>query len=84
MKPQDKVTQLRGIGPKKAEALIRLGIETLEDLVFFLPRDYEDRRHMVSICDIIEDRQSVVKAKVTLIVKDRYRYGKKQMLKLLV
>lgn len=37
MKPQDKVTQLRGIGPKKAEALIRLGIETLEDLVFSCP-----------------------------------------------
>ena len=37
MKLQESVTSLRGVGPKKAEALARLGIETLEDLILFFP-----------------------------------------------
>ena len=85
MKPEDKVTQLKGIGPKKAEALQKLNIRTIEDLMFFMPRDYEDRRNKVKICDIRQDIPVIVKAEVLLVVKDRYsRYGKKQLLKLLV
>lgn len=38
------VTILEGIGPKKAQALSKLGIFTLEDIFFFMPRRYEDRR----------------------------------------
>lgn len=84
MKLNDRVTELKGVGPKKAEALEKLNIKTLEDMIFFLPRDYEDRRSRINICDIKEDRAAVIKAKVTLAVKDRYRYGRKQLLKLLV
>ena len=84
MKPEDKVTELKGIGPKKAEALEKLNIKTLEDMIFFLPRDYEDRRNRIKIRDVREDRNVVIKAKVTLIVKDRYKYGRRQLLKLLV
>ena len=49
MKLQDSITTIKGIGPKKAEAFARIGIETIEDLIFTLPRIYEDR-----------DRKSVV------------------------
>jgi len=35
---------LKGVGPKKAELFGRLGIETLEDLLFYFPRAWEDRR----------------------------------------
>ena len=37
---------LHGVGEKRAEALIRLGIPTIRDLLFFFPRRYEDRRHL--------------------------------------
>ncbi|MBQ6418279.1 MAG: ATP-dependent DNA helicase RecG [Synergistaceae bacterium] len=37
-------TVLSGVGPKKAEALGKLGVFTLEDLIFLMPRRYEDRR----------------------------------------
>ena len=40
---------LEGIGPKKAEALSKLGIFTLEDLLYFLPKRYEDRRTITRI-----------------------------------
>ena len=84
MQLNDKVTLLKGIGPKKSEALEKLNINTLEDLIFFLPRDYEDRRNQIKIHDIKDDAADAVKAEVKLIVNERYKYGRKQLLTLLV
>lgn len=84
MKLDDKITALKGIGVKKAEALEHLGIRTLEDMIFFLPRTYEDRRNKVKICDIKEDSYVTVQAKISTSVKDRHGYGRKQLLRLLV
>lgn len=81
---RESVTSLKGVGPKKAEALKKLGISTMEDLVFFLPRSYEDRRNRADISDAAEDQNSVVTGEVKLVVNDRYRGGRKQMLRLLV
>ena len=81
---RDKVTELKGIGPKKCEALEKLNIHTLEDLILFFPRDYEDRRNKVKIGDLREDMPAVIKGKVERAVSDRYKYGRKQLLKLLV
>jgi ATP-dependent DNA helicase RecG len=36
------VTVLPGVGPKHAKTLERLGLETLEDLLYFFPRRYDD------------------------------------------
>src|SRR3982751_5831168 len=36
------VTYLKGVGPARAEALRRLGIITARDLLFHIPRRYED------------------------------------------
>jgi ATP-dependent DNA helicase RecG len=38
-----------GVGPRIAAALARKEIHTVEDLLFFLPRSYEDRRWLVPI-----------------------------------
>jgi ATP-dependent DNA helicase RecG len=40
---------LKGIGPKRAEGLERLGLKTIEDLLYHLPFRYEDRRLIKSI-----------------------------------
>ena len=48
---KEKVGSLKGIGPKKEEALKNAGIETLEDLVYFFPRSYEDRRTVSTLRD---------------------------------
>jgi ATP-dependent DNA helicase RecG len=36
------VTELHGIGPKRSERLARLGIQTVRDMLTFLPRRYDD------------------------------------------
>jgi ATP-dependent DNA helicase RecG len=36
------VTVIRGVGPKQAEHMKRLGLNTIEDLLYFFPRRYDD------------------------------------------
>ena len=44
-----EVSELKGIGPKKARAFRDAGIVTLSDLMEFFPRRYEDRRTVTPI-----------------------------------
>ncbi len=50
---EDNVTLIRGVGEAKSQMLQRLGITTVEDLVYFFPRRYEDRRQIVEIKDLV-------------------------------
>jgi ATP-dependent DNA helicase RecG len=43
------VTALRGVGPKRAERLARLGLSTIRDMLYFLPRRYDDYSRLKSI-----------------------------------
>ena len=44
MKLTDPVSTIKGIGPKKEKALAATGINTLQDIIYFFPRSYEDKR----------------------------------------
>lgn len=46
------IQDVRGIGPKTAEVLHKAGIFTLRDLVYHLPRDYEDFQQAQHIADL--------------------------------
>lgn len=41
------LTRLKGVGPRIAERLAALGIETVQDVLFHLPYRYEDRTRIV-------------------------------------
>jgi len=43
------IDTIRGIGPKQSELLGKLGINTIEDLLFFLPRRYDDYTRLLPI-----------------------------------
>ena len=49
---ESSVKELKGIGPAKEKALRDAGIETLEDLAYFFPRGYEDRRTLRNIREL--------------------------------
>lgn len=49
------IRTLPGIGPKKAQLFAKLGIETLEALLRFYPRDYEDRTRILPIASLEAD-----------------------------
>ena len=42
----DSIQRVRGVGPKRAETFARLGIRTIGDALFFLPRKYVDRSRL--------------------------------------
>ena len=62
---QMPITQLPGIGPKRADAFGRLGIFTLKDLLTHYPRGYEDRTLYKKIIELAHDETVCIKAVVT-------------------
>jgi ATP-dependent DNA helicase RecG len=43
---------LKGVGPRRAESLARLGVRTARDLLFHVPRRYEDASTVTRISDV--------------------------------
>lgn len=58
------IEYLKGVGPKRAELLRRLGIYTMRDLLYFRPRDYEQRPAPVPIAAAEEGEPAVLCGKV--------------------
>lgn len=48
----DSVKYIKGVGPKKAEALGKLGINTVYDLLTYYPRTYEDQSVVTPIAEL--------------------------------
>lgn len=46
------VRYIKGVGPQKAELFSKLGLDTINDLFYYLPRRYEDRGTISKIEDI--------------------------------
>lgn len=51
------IQYLKGIGPKRAYRLRRLGIETVRDLIYFIPRDYDDRTSYKTLMESQKERR---------------------------
>jgi ATP-dependent DNA helicase RecG len=47
------VQYVKGVGPARAKILKRLGIETLEAMLFYFPWRYEDRKNLKKISDLV-------------------------------
>ncbi len=61
------VTALRGVGPALATALAeRLGLRTVQDVLFHLPLRYEDRTRVVPIGTLRSGDRAVVEGEVQL------------------
>ena len=58
------VQYLRGVGPHRAEMLGGLGLATLQDLLFFLPRDMLDLTQVSSVRDLKEGELFTVRGRV--------------------
>ena len=57
------IQEVKGIGPKTADVLHKAGIFTLRDLVYHLPRDYENFQQAQNIAEL-KPGKVTVKAKV--------------------
>ena len=55
---------LKGVGPKVAEKLLKMGLNTQRDLLFHLPLRYEDRTFVSPLGSLQPGRRSQVEAEV--------------------
>ena len=63
----DSVTEIKGIGAKKAQTLNNLGIFTVNDLIEHFPRDYEDRSQVKDIAELTENEENTFFALVSAV-----------------
>ncbi|MFW5866671.1 MAG: DEAD/DEAH box helicase, partial [Armatimonadota bacterium] len=60
----DSITELRGVGPSRAEALARLNVRSAGDLLLHCPSRYEDRRHVLTMRELKHGQTAVVRVTV--------------------
>ena len=63
---QRPVTALRGVGAALADRLRRLGVEQVQDLLFILPVDYDDRTECRRIGALMPGTRALVEGEVQL------------------
>lgn len=83
MKLTDSLTTLKGVGKKRSEILEKLNIRTIEDLLYFFPRRYEDRREAVSVIQAPFDKDVLLEVSVVTKKLTGMPYGRKQVLRVL-
>jgi len=69
------VQYLKGVGPKRAACLIRIGVETVKDLLFLIPRYYLDRTKLTPIKQLQVGQDATVVGKIfaTGLKKTRFK-----------
>jgi ATP-dependent DNA helicase RecG len=70
------VTELRGVGAKRAGALAEVGVETVLDLITYYPRRYVDRTAQAAIGDLKVGDEAMVVGEVKRSNARRSRQGR--------
>ncbi|MFC1824327.1 ATP-dependent DNA helicase RecG [Thermodesulfobacteriota bacterium] len=73
------LTDLEGIGPKRAASMAQKGLHSLADLLYFMPLRYEDRSRISPIGIIEEGQSALVKGSVVSSREERF-YGRNRRL----
>jgi len=73
---QDSVQYVKGVGPKRLEVLRRLGLETVGDLLRYVPRDYEDRSQIAPIKKLRVGERATIRGRIKEVEKYRSKRGR--------
>lgn len=60
----DDILSIKNIGEERAKKLKKLGINTVNDLIEYFPRHYDDRSNVSPIKDVEKDKINTVKGKI--------------------
>jgi ATP-dependent DNA helicase RecG len=78
--PQEiSIQYVKGVGPARKKMFERLGIENIEDLLYFFPRRYEDRRQMTPIVELKAGEWQTTSGKILSREGRRSWYTKKHV-----
>ena len=78
------LTNLKGVGPKRAALLARKGLHTILDLLYFIPVRYEDRTKILPIHRLKDGDQALTKGRVTYGKEERFPGGRKRLFKIII
>ena len=59
---EKEVQFIKGVGPNRVKLLNRIGIYTLNDLITYFPREYEDRSRTKNIAELIDGEEALISA----------------------
>jgi ATP-dependent DNA helicase RecG len=78
------IKAIKGVGSKIAAVLERKGIITVEDLLYFLPLRYEDRKDVCNISELKEGEKTSVLGRVTAYKSLFFRHSRKKAFEVIV
>ncbi|MFA5527143.1 MAG: ATP-dependent DNA helicase RecG [Peptostreptococcales bacterium] len=81
-KMKNPITILKGFGEKKAIRLKKLNIESIEDVLYSFPREYEDRRNVKNISHIQKGEKVLIRGRIISIGDFYPRRNRKNIFKL--
>ncbi len=73
------VRYVKGVGPARERLFANLGVSTVDDLFFLLPRRYEDRTHIIPIRETVIGDLQTVAGEVAVHQARRSWYTKKHV-----
>src|SRR5829696_5822087 len=79
-----KLTVLQGIGPKHADTLSKLGLQTLGDMLYYYPRRYDDYSSLKPIKDLFYGEQVTVIGTIQSVHSRPIRGGKASIIEAII
>lgn len=64
MKLDNPVTEIKNIGGEREKLLASLNVHTVEDLIEYFPRDYNDRSDLLTISQLVVGEEATFAAKI--------------------
>jgi len=79
----DSLLQLKGVGPSVVEKLAKIGLHSIQDVLFNLPYRYEDRSRVVPIGALRQGQSSLIEGVINYADIGFTRSGKRRRMLLL-
>ena len=79
-----RLTVLQGVGPKSAESLERLGLQTLGDMLYYFPRRYEDYSQLKPIQSLMYNDVVTVLGTIQSVSSRPIRGGKATLIEVII
>lgn len=71
------IKYVKGVGPNRVKLLNKIGIFTLNDLITYYPRGYEDRGKPKNICECVNGEVTLIEAiAVSRLIHTRISKGR--------
>lgn len=78
------IQYMKGVGPARKKVFERLGIYSIEDLLYFFPRRYEDRRNLIPIAQAKLGEWQTISGKVKSVKARKSWHTKKHVLEVVL